>query len=495
MPRMLLGTALTLVALAVAGAPAVAQDAPPAAKPPGNDERIDRIEKELEKTKAELEALKREREGEARKAPADEKPGEAKPAGEKATADAPHAEGFGEEFVKKFGPDAVVTWKDGFNILFLDSDRDGTPAKDAVLHQVGVHGRLHVDYRGFFEHSYPTGDEFRVRRARIAASGFLFKYHEFVVEFDMGGFASGIRDAHMDFHYIDQARLKVGSHKQPFSLEQLISSRYIPFVERSFFNLGTSNIQYDIGVQLHGEVGPLKYGFGVYNGRGQLTRDDNEDKDVAGRLVLQPFKGDKESVLESFALGGSFSVGRQSSSPQDFSTYAGSTYIDFAPDVSQDGTRWRAGGDISYAVGPVYFLGEYFHMRLEDVFRGTGATRVEESGDILSFYVGAVLFLTGEKAAVGKRVYPKSNFNPFEGGTGAVALAARFDQLHCEKDFFRFGIARGTDQVDAVTLGVRWFLNPYFKVEGDFYKAWFDEDILGDERDEWGMNIRFAMEY
>lgn len=489
MVRTLLRTTLTILAVALAAASAAAQEAPAPA-----DERIDRIEKELEKTKAELEALKKERAG----------PGDAKPAGEAgepAKAEEKPTKVFtatelGEEFEKKFGKDIILTFKDGFRAHYLDPDRKPeTAAKDAVLHSFGVFGRIHVDYRGFFEHDFPTDDQFLVRRARISTGGFLFKYIDYQLEYDLGGFASGLRDAYIDFHYIEEARLRVGSMKAPFSLEQLTSSRYIPFVERSLFNIGTSRIQFDIGAEVHGSAGPLTYFVGVFNGNGNQTRDDSSDKDIVGRLVLQPFKGDKTSALEPFALGGSFSVGHQTTSPQDLTTYAGTTYVDFASNVVMSGTRWRLGGDLSYAVGPAYFVGEYFHMRLEDVIRGTGATMVEESGDVISFYVGAVVYLTGEKAEYGKRVIPKSNFNPFEGGTGAFALAVRFDQLHTEKDFFRGGIATGTDQTDALTVGARWFLNPYVKVMADFYKAWFDEDIQGNERDEWGMNIRFALEY
>jgi phosphate-selective porin len=486
-----------IVAMIGVPAPVAAEEDRPAAPPPPPpppataDERLERIEAELERTKAELEAVKKEQ-ADARDRAAAEKKTEGGGAAAAGKA-APSAADLGPGFVKKFGEDVVVTFKDGFDVLYLDPNRpEGAKPEDSVLHKFGVHGRFQLDFRGFLESDYPTDERFVPRRIRIAAQGFFFKYYEYIVEYDLGTFAAGLRDAWLNFHYIDEVQLRVGQHKVPFSREQLISSRFLPFVERAFFNVATAPIQFDLGASIHGKVGPVEYAVGVYNGRGFGAGDDNEDKDFAGRLAFAPFKWEKEGPY-TFSVAVNATYGIQDTIPADFTTYAGTPYLDFpgsAANVRQNGHRCRAGGDAAITFGPGYLIGEYLYMRLEDLQR----IAVEESGKVSSFWLGAVFFLTGELVEPNRRVYPNQSFDPFTGGTGAFAVAARFDQLHVDHTLISRAIATGTDQVDAVTLGFRWFMNPWVKLETDFYKAWFD-DRVNDEKDEWGVNVRFALEY
>ncbi len=468
--RAALRAGVAILALLAPAAPLLAEDGPPKGAP--LDERLERVERELERTRAEVEALRRERET---RPPAPAEPPE--PAG--------------EGLPKDLGDRAFVTFKDGFDLIYVDSDGDpaAEPA-DRVLHRLGVHGLLHADFRGLLEPDYPTGDQFLLRRARLTVVGTLYRHHQFQVEVDGGGFSTGVRDAHLTFAYLDAARVRVGAQKVPFSFELLASARFLPFVEFSLFNLATSGLQRDIGVQVLGDLGPVAYQVGVFNGSGIGRADDNDDKDVALRLSLAPFRDDEGSALRGLSLGGAFTIGHQSRAPQDFPTYAGTTYVDFLPATSMSGVRYRLGAEAGFSAGPWNAVAELFHLRLEDL-EAPGAKR---SAGVESFYIGLSYMLTGEDFPLAKRVRPRRDFDPFAGGTGAVAVVARFDTLHIDHGIFSSGIASGTNHLDALTLGARWFLNAFLKVEADFYHAWFDDDVAGED-DEWGVNARFALTF
>ena len=112
-------------------------------------------------------------------------------------------------------------------------------------------------------------------------------------------------------------------------------------VARSGDVIGNQNGR-DIGVLAGGNFSlfkspaGLEYGVGVFNGSGINTSDNNEHKDIVGRVVLHPFAG--------FSIGGSFYDGRY--------TLAGQ---------KGDSVRQRAGGDAAYVNGPFLFKGEYIH--------------------------------------------------------------------------------------------------------------------------------------
>ena len=68
----------------------------------------------------------------------------------------------------------------------------------------------------------------------------------------------------------------------------------------------------DIGVAISGDIldEKITYALGVFNGNGINTSDDNDQKDIIGRVVVSPFKG-SNGVLEGLSMGVSVQGGRQ----------------------------------------------------------------------------------------------------------------------------------------------------------------------------------------
>ena len=84
-------------------------------------------------------------------------------------------------------------------------------------------------------------------------------------------------------------KVDLGQYKLPLAEEGLRSSAKLDFAERSFIGR-TFGDQRDIGAMLTGDWPYVTYQLGVFNGSGQNQADPNDQKDVAGRLVLRPLR-------------------------------------------------------------------------------------------------------------------------------------------------------------------------------------------------------------
>ncbi len=80
----------------------------------------------------------------------------------------------------------------------------------------------------------------------------------------------------------------------------------------------------DIGVAVSGDIMDEKitYALGVFNGNGINTTDNNDQKDIIGRVVVSPFKG-SEGILDGLSIGVSAQGGRQPNETSDEITYGG----------------------------------------------------------------------------------------------------------------------------------------------------------------------------
>ncbi len=128
-----------------------------------------------------------------------------------------------------------------------------------------------------------SGNEFR--RVRLAAKGKATKNIDYKVEFDFAGGAVNFRDVYLKFKFPSNiGNLMLGSFTEPSSLNNMTSSKYITFFERSMLS-NTQPFKYNAGFMydnqklLDGKIGlQLAYSFNGYNNAG----DAFKDKDISG---------------------------------------------------------------------------------------------------------------------------------------------------------------------------------------------------------------------
>ncbi len=148
-------------------------------------------------------------------------------------------------------------------------------------------------------------DGFDVRRARLDLKGNLSPYWGYRLQFDFAN-TPKLLDAYIEFKLNDYLDLIAGQSKIPLSVENLIPSNKLELIElsqvvealaaRKNDVIGDQN-GLDIGVQLKGTIVKINgrpffdYNVGIFNGSGINTADKNENKDLAGRLIIHPVAG------------------------------------------------------------------------------------------------------------------------------------------------------------------------------------------------------------
>ena len=322
---------------------------------------------------------------------------------------------------------------------------------------------------------HPSSNEFAVERARLYANVTLLDHYDLRIQTELSKDAK-LKDGYINIHHIPWAQLKIGQFKPPYTWENLQSHKYIDFADRSIAVNNMRGPSRDIGMMLHGKLldNRLAYQLAVLNGSGENTGDDNDAKDVAGRLTLDPFKGSENELFAKVHLGISGTVGNQDKdySSSSFKTIGGTKFVDFAANTLHTGDRIRIGTEAGWALGPASVKAEWLHMRLDDF----ELAPLKEDVDFDAWYISGSYLLTGEEKGWG-RLSPERPFDPSQKSWGAWELAARYSLFDGDSDIFKLGMAAGTDKAEAFTVGLNWYLNDYMRMIFDYEHTEFDEDI------------------
>jgi phosphate-selective porin OprO/OprP len=355
-------------------------------------------------------------------------------------------------------------------------------------------GRIQADYDAAEAGSRTLtgsklGSQFLVRRARFEVDGSLYRWIGFKLEAD---FTEGVslKDTYLDLRFFPELRFRAGQFKVPFSLEELTSSRFIDFVERSLVNeLAPAR---DRGVMVYGDLvgGAVSYALGGFNGTGEDSSDNNSDKDLAARLAFTPFRISDSFWLKGLQLAGNVTWGNQdgSTSAQGRMTARTSNRFRFFAPQTTRGERLRYGGDLAWLLGPAAVKFEYDVQTNERDGQGPGGSNLDDV-TATGWYVSGTYVLTGEDKLRSGNVVPKSPFIPVAGkvGSGAWEAGIRYAELDFDSDdpvnFFDGNLARipgggnGENGARALTLGLIWYLNEQVRFMFNWTQYWFDNSL------------------
>lgn len=359
-----------------------------------------------------------------------------------------------------------------------------------------LRGYAQADARYFLDDDdKKVSDTFLLRRARVIIDGQVGKKVAFRIAPDFGGGSSQLQDGYLDYKSSDTLNLRFGRTKVPFGLERLQSSTETLFNETGPTTALTPN--YDEGVLAYGSFGQgaLEYQVGVFNGGpdgASIDSDTNDDKDLAARLWLSPFKNSEVNALSGLSFGVAGTIGKQSGTTnapglpsfrsagqQGFFSYKTSTN---AADIAvADGDRTRISPQFYYAVGSFGLLGEYVIVE-QDVGNGKGSTALEnEAWQLAASYV-----LTGETPSL-KGVKPLQPFDFSAGQWGAWELKARVGELTVDDAAFTGKYAdakKSAKAAEAIGVGVNWYLNQNAKLALDYEQTTFDGGAATGDRPE-----------
>ncbi|MGH8626236.1 MAG: OprO/OprP family phosphate-selective porin [Gammaproteobacteria bacterium] len=337
-----------------------------------------------------------------------------------------------------------------------------------------VFGRLQTDAAWYWDDDTNLDSSTEFRRARLGVGGTLWDYWDWKFETDFAENEVDIKDAYIRNTYLNPFAIQVGNFKEPFSLEQLTSSRFITFMERSLADDFVPERNLGAMVQYLGSFWTASggvFGEGIGNDDEEIrTSNGGEGVGVTGRITAAPILA--EDRLLHF--GGAISW-RKPDEPDGLlrirarpeSHIADQRLVDTGTiDGVDDFLRY--GGEAAFAWGPWSLQGEYIYY---DLSRETGG---DASFDGWYFY--GSWFLTGESRAAAYKVDKGGVFDrikplrpwhaPDLGGRwGAFELAARYSTIDLSDDDIDGG------EQDNFTAALNWYPNANLRLMLNYVKV------------------------
>jgi phosphate-selective porin OprO/OprP len=350
-----------------------------------------------------------------------------------------------------------------------------------------------------------------VRRARLAVNGTFFKDWDYKFEYDFtrgnGSAAGGVTDAFVAWNGLKDFDIKVGQFKEPFSLEEATSNRFLTFIERNMaVNTFIDNLNtYKMGVGAHyadpGSRWQAATSFQTEPVGISSSTSSNSSLNANGNANRNNGSGDTnwegnvrvsgtpwmESNTKLWAIGSSGSymhVNNNYTAANAFSNGG----IDFVtnPNTNVDRTNvldtgnlttgavgskgyrqanslTRFGAETAVVYGPFSAQSEY--IRTDVSGQGYGSSTAMDG-----FYGYATYFLTGEsrnyKAKTGTwdRIKPNQNFD-MKGGLGAWELAAGYDYINLNS-----GVIQG-GRASTAKVGINWYPNSHVRLMANYVHA------------------------
>jgi phosphate-selective porin OprO/OprP len=371
--------------------------------------------------------------------------------------------------------DFRVYWKEGLNLATLDGD-----------FKLKIGGRLQTDWLWSSDDNAIKSDVgeqedgVEIRRARLYFSGLIYGNVEYKLQFDFAGGQAALKDAYLCLTDFPLGELWMGHFKEPFSLDELTSSKYITFLERALPNIFAPSR--NTGFMLHNVTSDerMTTAIGVFRDTDDFGENvDDGGYNITGRVTALPIYENKGANL--LHLGAAYSY----RNPDDTIRYRQRPEAHltdrFVDTGSFAGDRVDLVGlEAAWVKGPLSLQGEYMLAKADRL--GSGSD-VKFDG----YYIQASYFLTGEhrnyKTSEGafSRIKPKKNYSA-AGGPGAWEVKARYSGLDLsDKD-----ITGG--KLDNISAGLNWYLNPNTKIMWDYVHA--DKDDVG-QADMLMMRLQF----
>ena len=213
-------------------------------------------------------------------------------------------------------------------------------------------------------------NEFKIRRARLSIDGKFGERFSYKLQGDFSG-TPALVDAYLKFKACDAFSIQIGQFKTPFSLESPLNPVNLEIYDygEAITKLvgykdvcGVGKLGRDLGVMASGSLFAVKkegktlyhvvdYSIGVFNGNGANFADNNNRKDIVGRLNIHP-------GLKDLTLSGSYYNGK------------------YSTEVVDRGTRNR------WTVGAQYDNGSLI-VRAEYISGVTGYNTVADTNNII----------------------------------------------------------------------------------------------------------------
>lgn len=349
-----------------------------------------------------------------------------------------------------------------------------TSADEDFRFRVG--GRVQADAAIHDQDIADHGNGSEIRRGRLFASGTLWRVWDYKFQYDFTGSGSGgIADAYLAYNAPAAVRVQGGHFKEPFSLQNMTSSKYVNFIERGLPHLFVPGR--NIGLEFSSGSDHWSAAAGVFgSGIDSPSVGDDEGLGVTGRATYAPIN-DGDQVLHfggalSYRDTGQAGTAAFSSRPESHVTNIRQVNT-MAVDADD---FYRYGLEAAWVYDRLTLQGEYMGVELN----GNGA---QPDAGFDGYYAEVLWFLTDDQRSYSgsggafKSVSPNSIVG--KGGIGAWQVGARFSNVDLNDSSINGG------EADNMTLGLNWFPNANLRFSANYIRV-LDTDggpVAGDEPD------------
>lgn len=295
-------------------------------------------------------------------------------------------------------------------------------------------------------------------------------------------------DLRLDIPLWERTGFSIGKQKEPISMERLMPMTNLPMQERAAVSdalLPSRNIGAVFSGTLPGDR--ATFAGGVFNNwldKDQPSSPGDNSSQLVGRVTWVPLVSSNEHSL--LHLG----AGMRHSSAREPGFLRTEPEFNNAPNYVETGLLDIDGIDTwsleaSLRSGPFWLHSEYLRMDLESDAYGDPA--------LDGYHVTASWILTGEvrpynwRAGLFKGIPIAATVD--QNGWGAWEIGARFSHLDLSEAPGPEGGDAGV--MDIWSLGVNWWLSPYFNVNLNY--RYITLDRFGDEGTSQGMNARLML--
>jgi phosphate-selective porin OprO and OprP len=311
---------------------------------------------------------------------------------------------------------------------------------------IGVTGFIQPQYNYNINGNGNDTHNFTFNRARLGVMGSIPYDIDYYVMLEFSPYKTPQKTPHLLDAFVSYtrfskwAKLSLGQFKSPFSLEQNTACSGLYTVNRSEAVNQLAGPQRDLGLLISGGHDSLlvQYSLGIMNGTGMNVEDDNNNKEIVGRLVFNPFEGLK--------IGGSFKYG--TINPTDLAQKQNEIY--------------RFAGEIQYKIGGLLLQSEYIH----------GIDQLH-SASKLPVYGGCGGIVGYETKATGS--YAKS---------GLWAMASYMTPWNLEPvvkfDTYNSDHGVAGKRTNYTTIGMNYYVNDYSRIQINYVNVQESAAITND---------------
>lgn len=286
--------------------------------------------------------------------------------------------------------------------------------------------------------------------------------------------ASSIVDGYVEYKVSDLIQFRAGKFKSPIGLERLQSDADVIWTERGHSTNLVPNR--DLGYQVFGTAlaGTLEYQVGLFDGAPDgvnLNNDLDNKKDVAYRVFASPFAQTDLVWLQGFGIGYAGTDGEHvgSATATQLPTYktpGQQTFFAYATGAFSNGKLTRSNPQAWFYLNNYGLLVDYIEEQ-QDVKLGAATARLKNKAlDVSGSWV-----LTGENVGYKGGVKPAHDFSIDGSGWGALELTARYGYTDVDDKAFTGGFASINTAASKATssgVGLAWYLSENLKLIADW---------------------------